>query len=64
MYIMRAETGASLPQIGQFLGGRDHTTVMHGCDKVADEINTSPELSRQVNELRNRLYEPVPVRVR
>lgn len=64
MYIMRAETGASLPQIGQFLGGRDHTTVMHGCDKIAEEINTSPELNRQVNELRNRLYEPAPVRVR
>jgi chromosomal replication initiator protein len=64
MYVMRMETGASYPQIGDILGGRDHTTVMHGCDKVTEEIVTSPELGRQVNELRNRLYEPVPVRVR
>jgi chromosomal replication initiator protein len=64
MYVMREETGASYPQIGNILGGRDHTTVLHGCDKVGQEISTSPELGRQVNELRNRLYEPVPVRVR
>jgi chromosomal replication initiator protein len=64
MYVMREETGASFPQIGEVLGSRDHTTVMHGCDKVAEEINNSAELGRQVNELRNRLYEPVPVRVR
>jgi chromosomal replication initiator protein len=64
MFVMREETGASYPQIGGILGGRDHTTVMHGCEKVAGEINTSPEMSRQVNELRSRLYEPVAVRVR
>jgi chromosomal replication initiator protein len=64
MYVMREETGASYPQIGEILGARDHTTVMHGCDRVATEINSSPELGRQVNELRARLYEPVAVRVR
>jgi chromosomal replication initiator protein len=64
MYVMREETGASYPQIGEILGSRDHSTVMHGCDKVTEEISTSSELGRQVNELRNRLYEPVPVRVR
>ncbi len=64
MYLMREETGASLPQIGTILGGRDHTTVMHGCEKVASEISVDRELARQVNELRNHLYEPVPVRVR
>jgi len=64
MYVMRVETGASYPQIGEILGGRDHTTVLHGCNRVADEISTSPEVGRQVNELRTRLYEPVPVRVR
>jgi chromosomal replication initiator protein len=64
MYVMREETGASYPQIGEILGSRDHTTVIHGCDRVATEVNSRPELSRQVNELRTRLYEPVAVRVR
>jgi chromosomal replication initiator protein len=62
MYVMREETGASLPQIAAVLGGRDHTTVLHGCDKVAGDLDGDPELSRTVNELRGRLYEPVRVR--
>ncbi|HEX9038769.1 MAG TPA: chromosomal replication initiator protein DnaA [Ktedonobacterales bacterium] len=38
MYLMREETGLSLAQIGAQLGGRDHTTIMHGCDTVARRI--------------------------
>jgi chromosomal replication initiator protein len=62
MYVMREETDASLPQIGAVLGGRDHTTIMHGCEKIAAEMDGNQELGRQVNELRNRLYEPVRAR--
>jgi len=61
MYLMREETDASLPQIGQTLGGRDHTTVIHGYDKIATEIRSSHELSREISDLRSRLYEPVKV---
>ena len=38
MYLIREETGASLPADRQLLGGRDHTTVMHGIEKVATEL--------------------------
>ena len=62
MYVMREETGASLPQIGAILWGRDHTTIIHGCDKVADDIERDGEIARQVTGLRARLYEPVRVR--
>jgi chromosomal replication initiator protein len=34
MYVMRHHGGASLPAIGQYLGGRDHSTVVHGCQVV------------------------------
>ena len=44
MYLIREETDASLPQIGEFLGGRDHTTVMHGCEKIGAQIETDQEL--------------------
>ena len=64
MYLIREETGVSFPQIGQLLGGRDHTTVMHGIDKIAGDLLKDADLSRAVNELRTRLYEPIPVRVR
>jgi chromosomal replication initiator protein len=62
MYLIREETGASLPQIGDLLGGRDHTTVMHGCERITTEIGRNAEIGRQVTELRARLYEPMRVR--
>jgi len=64
MYLIREETGVSFPQIGHLLGGRDHTTVMHGIDKIAGDLLKDADLSRAVSELRNHLYQPIPVRVR
>jgi len=61
MYVMREEVGASLQQIGQALG-RDHTTVMHGIERIAGEMDRNPDLVQSVSALRNRLYEPVRVR--
>ena len=46
MYLIREEMHTSLPQIGELLGGRDHTTVMHGCAKIAAQIETDEQLRR------------------
>ena len=56
MYLMREEANISLPQIGEALGGRDHTTVMYGCDKVADMLERDDRLRRQVIEIRESIY--------
>ncbi len=56
MYLMREEVNASLPQIGEALGGRDHTTVMYACQKVADMIERDDRLRRQVIQIREKLY--------
>ena len=56
MYLMREEVNASLPQIGEALGGRDHTTIMYGCEKVADMIERDDRLRRQVLQIREQLY--------
>jgi chromosomal replication initiator protein len=64
MYLIREETGTSFPQIGHLLGGRDHTTVMHGIEKITSDLGKDADLSRAISELRNRLYEPMPVRAR
>lgn len=56
MYLMREETSASLPAIGNALGGRDHTTVMYGCDKIAELLETDEALRRQVFAVRETLY--------
>jgi chromosomal replication initiator protein len=57
MYLLREETGCSLVEIGALLGGRDHTTVIHGCDKIAEEINSDTRLRNQVLAIREKLYQ-------
>jgi chromosomal replication initiator protein len=57
MYLLREETGASLPQIGALLGGRDHTTVLYGCERIADLIEKDDKMRREVVSLRQRLHE-------
>lgn len=58
MYLMREETEASLPAIGEAFG-RDHTTVMYACDKIGDMIERDDALRRQIISLRERLYTQV-----
>jgi chromosomal replication initiator protein len=56
MYLMRKETDASLPQIGQVLGGRDHTTVMYAIEKIANDIETKTDLRKRVVNVKQQLY--------
>ena len=61
MYLAREETDSSLPQIGKALGDRDHTTILYGCDRVEDLIETNPSLRREVLEIKARLFERATV---
>jgi chromosomal replication initiator protein len=63
MYLMREEANISLPQIGEALGGRDHTTVMYGCEKVADLLERDDRLRRRVIEIKEQIYGVERVRV-
>ncbi len=56
MYLMRKETDASLPMIGQVLGGRDHTTVMYAIEKIAGDIETKTDLRKRVVNIKQQLY--------
>jgi chromosomal replication initiator protein len=56
MHIMREEANISLPQIGELLGGRDHTTVIYGCDKIAEMLEQDDRLRRQVIDLKEQIY--------
>ncbi|HTP01358.1 MAG TPA: chromosomal replication initiator protein DnaA [Anaerolineales bacterium] len=56
MYLMRKETDASLPQIGEVLGGRDHTTVMYAIEKISNQIETKAELRKRVISVKQQLY--------
>jgi chromosomal replication initiator protein len=57
MYLLRKEGNISLPQIGEALGGRDHTTIMYGIEKISDLLERDDRLRRQVVQIRQQLYE-------
>jgi chromosomal replication initiator protein len=59
MYLTREETKSSLPQIGESLGGRDHTTIMYGCDKVTRLIEENETVRRDAMKIREILYQKV-----
>ncbi len=57
MYLMRAETDVSLLRIGAELGGRDHSTVLHACDKIDREMHENEELRRELAAVREMIYQ-------
>ncbi|MCX6004274.1 MAG: chromosomal replication initiator protein DnaA [Chloroflexi bacterium] len=55
MYLLRQQNHCTLAEIGRLLGGRDHTTVIHGCDKISSEISVDSQLSKSVEVIRDLL---------
>ncbi len=56
MFLMREETDVSLLRIGAELGGRDHSTVLHACDKITREMQVNDEMRREVAAVREMIY--------
>ncbi|HEV2127509.1 MAG TPA: chromosomal replication initiator protein DnaA [Thermomicrobiales bacterium] len=48
MYLLREETESSLVEIGRTLGGRDHTTVLHGVEKIEKDLESDPQLRARI----------------
>lgn len=55
MYLARELTDRSLPQIGMEFGGKDHTTVMHSCDKITELAANNEDVKEAIDELRDEL---------
>jgi len=55
MYLLREETNFSFPQIGEVLGGRDHSTVMYAIEKIADQIKHDDRLQRDIVLLKQQI---------
>ncbi len=56
MYLLREDFNTSYPYIGQKLGGRDHTTVIHAYEKIKNDLKVNNLLSREVEQIRALLY--------
>ncbi len=52
MYILREDLNVSFPSIGEKMGGRDHTTVIHSCEKIKEDIKTNPVLMEEISQIR------------
>jgi chromosomal replication initiator protein len=65
MYLLKEDLHYSFPQVGEVLGGRDHTTALYACGKIAEEIEVDDQLRRDVLAVREYIYkEPVTSRRR
>lgn len=56
MYLCRKLTDESFPKIGIEFGGKDHTTVMHSCDKIEKEIKNNKELAKTIDKLQKEIH--------
>lgn len=56
MFLLREETKLSFPEIGQKLGGRDHSTVIHACEKIRSESSIDEPLKQELVLIRERVY--------
>ncbi|MFC1756804.1 chromosomal replication initiator protein DnaA [Patescibacteria group bacterium] len=57
MYLLREDFNASYPYIGQKLGGRDHTTVIHAYEKISKDIKNDQRIKDDIQKIRTYLYE-------
>lgn len=55
MYLCRDMTDLSLPKIGEYFGGRDHSTVIHACERIASDLKTDLSLQATINNIKNQL---------
>ncbi len=55
MYLCRDILGTPLKQIGEYLGGRDHSTVLHGVEKITDEINSKDTTKQIVDTIKKKI---------
>jgi chromosomal replication initiator protein len=56
MFLLREETKLSFPEIGQKLGGRDHSTVIHACEKIKREETTDESIKQELVMIKERVY--------
>ncbi len=59
MYLMREEMKSSFPSIGEKFGGRDHTTVIHSCEKVGKELLINSELHEEIRRIREKIFHEI-----
>ena len=55
MYLLRVELKLPLTEVGEMLGGRDHTTIMHGVDKITNLVRDNEEMRVDISGIKQKL---------
>ncbi|MBI2633895.1 MAG: chromosomal replication initiator protein DnaA [Parcubacteria group bacterium] len=56
MYLLREELKTSYPAIGEKFGNRDHTTVIHACEKIKTDLGRDQKLVQEINTIREKIF--------
>jgi chromosomal replication initiator protein len=56
MYLLRDSLGLQFTKVGEIMGGRDHTTVMHACEKMESEVKDNSDIRRKIMAVKQALY--------
>lgn len=56
MYLMKEMTHTPFMTIGAFLGGRDHTTIMHGVEKISEDVKKEEKIKHDINNIKQLIY--------
>ena len=56
MYLLRHEGSLSFPEIGREMGGKDHSTIMHGCSKIESDVSSNQKIKNDLSNLKERIY--------
>lgn len=56
MYLIRKELDNSFPSIGDFFGGRDHTTVMHAVEKISELVKEKENFKQEINLVMDKVF--------
>jgi chromosomal replication initiator protein len=51
MYLTRELTNLSLPQVGEYFGGKDHTTILHACNKIKQDVNKNLQTKKLIDDI-------------
>lgn len=56
MYLLRHECNLSFPEIGRKMGGKDHSTIMHGCEKIESNISMNLKIKEDLSNIKDVLF--------
>lgn len=59
MYLLRHEANLSFPEIGREIGGKDHSTIMHGCSKIESDISQNQRIKDDLTHIKEKIYQYV-----